>query len=139
MSIDENKAIFRRMIEELWNKKNLDVADELFAPNATSPTAPQLPPGPEGVKQIAGMFLAAFPDLQITIDYLVAEGDRVFGRLTERATHKGAFFGIPPTGKQVKFTEMGILRIENGKIAESWYDMDMLGLMGQIMPQQPKG
>jgi predicted ester cyclase len=136
MSSEENKAIFRRMIDGLWNEKKLDVADELFTEGSTSPTAPQLPAGPEGVKQIASTFLAAFPDLQITIDFLVAENDRVFGRLTERATHLGTFFGIAPTGKAVQFTEMGILRIEDGKIAESWYDIDMLGLMGQIMPQQ---
>jgi predicted ester cyclase len=136
MSLEENKAIFRRMIEEIWNKKNAYVADELFAPDATSPTAPQLSPGPVGVKEIARTFLAAFPDLEITIDYLVAEGDRVFGRLTERATHRGDFFGIPASGKQVQFTEMGILRIANGKIVESWYDLDMLGLLGQISPQQ---
>jgi predicted ester cyclase len=136
MSVEENKVIFRRMIEELWNEKKLEVADELFAPDATSPTVPQLPHGPEGVKQVASMFLAAFPDLQITIDYMVAEGDRVFGRLTERATHKGTFFGIAPTGKRVQFTEMGILRIENGKVVESWYDVDMMGLMQQIMLKQ---
>jgi predicted ester cyclase len=139
MSVEENKAIFRRMIEELWNEKRLAVADELFASDATSPTVPQLPRGPEGVKQVASMFLAAFPDLQISIDYMVAEGDRVFGRLTERATHKGTFFGIAPTDKQVQFTEMGILRIENGKVVESWYDVDMMGLMQQIMPQQQRG
>jgi len=134
VSVEENKAIFRRMTEDLWNNKNLDVADELFAADATSPTAPSLPPGSEGVKQIARMFFAAFPDLQISIDYLVAEGDKVFGRLTEQGTHRGTFLGISPTGKQVKFTEMGILRIADGKIAESWYDVDMLGLMGQITP-----
>jgi predicted ester cyclase len=132
MSVEENKAIFRRMIEEVWNKRNLDAADELFAPDATSPSAPQLPPGPEGVKMIAGMFLQAFPDLQITIDKLVASGDRVAGRLIERATHQGDFMGIAPTGKAVEFTEMGLLRIENGKIAESWYEVDMMGLMQQI-------
>ncbi len=133
--VEENKRIFRRMIDEVWNKKNVDAADELFAPDATSPSAPQLPPGPAGVKMIAGMFLQAFPDLQVSIEDLIGEGDRVAGRLVERATHQGEFFGVKPTGTKVEFQEIGILRIRGGKIVESWYDVDMLGLYGQIAPQ----
>ncbi len=132
MSREENKAIFRRMIDEVWNNRNMDAADELFAPDHTSPSAPQLPAGPEGVKIIAGMFLQAFPDLHIEVDRLVASEDRVAGRLIERATHQGEFMGIPPTGNAIDFTEIGLLRIENGKIAESWYEMDMMRLMQQI-------
>lgn len=136
MSLEANKVIFTRMINELFNDKNMASADELFAPDATVPSIPDTPPGPEGARQIADMFLSAFPDLQVSIDYIVAEGDRVFGRMTERATHRGTFFGIPATQRPVEFTEMGIVRIENGKIVESWFDMDMFGLMMQIMPVQ---
>jgi predicted ester cyclase len=136
MSVDENKAIFRRMIEEVWNQKRLDVADELFTADATSPSAPDLPAGPAGVKMIAGMFLNAFPDLHIDIEHEVAEGDRVFGHLRERGTHTGPLATptgeVPATGKSVDFNEMAIVRIVDGKIAESWYDMDMVGMLMQI-------
>lgn len=131
MSLEDNKAILRRMIEEVWNQRRLEVADELFAPEAVSPGIP-VPPGPEGVKIIAGMFLSAFPDLHMEIDAVIAEGDLVVGRFTETATHRGEFMGVPATGKPVKFTEMGILRIRAGKIVESWYQLDQFGLMQQI-------
>jgi len=129
---EANKALMRRFINEVWNKGNLDVADEVFHPQAYSPSAPTLPPGPEGVKMIATMFRSAFPDYWMTIDYLVAEDDRVAARFTQGGTHQGELFGIPATGKQVKFTEMGILRIADGKVVESWYDVDMLGMMQQL-------
>jgi predicted ester cyclase len=142
-SREANKALMRRFIEEVWNKGNLEVADEIFHPEATSPSAPTLPPGPEGVKVIATMFRDAFPDYWMTIDYLVAEDDRVAARFTQGGTHKGELFGIPATGKQVKFTEMGILRIADGKVVESWYDVDMLGMMQQLgvggSPEQGQG
>jgi predicted ester cyclase len=116
----------------VWNKGNLDVAEEIFHPQHTSPSAPTLPPGAEGVKMIATMFRSAFPDYWMTIDHLVAEPDRVAARFSQGGTHQGDLFGIPPTGKTVKFTEMGILRVADGKIVESWYDVDMLGMMQQL-------
>lgn len=132
MSTEENKAIFHRFIEEVWNKGNLAVADELFTPDAVSPSAPNLPPGSEGVKIIATMFRSAFPDFHMTIEDLIAEEDKVVARFTQGGTHKGEFMGIAPTGKQVEFTEIGILRIVGGKVVESWYETDMLGLMQQL-------
>jgi predicted ester cyclase len=129
MSTEENKAIFRRFIEEVWNHGNLAVADELFAPNAVSPSAPQLPPGSE--------FRSAFPDFHMKIEDLIAEGDKVIARLTESGTHLGEFMGIAPTGKHVEFTEIGILRIADSKVIESWYETDMFGLMQQLSPILP--
>ena len=129
---EENKAIMRRMIDEVWNKRNLDVADELFHPEASSPSAPTLPRGPEGVKLIARMFHSAFPDYWMRIDHMVADGDRVAAKFTQGGTHQGELFGIPATGKQAEWTETGILRIADGKIVESWYDVDMLGMMQQL-------
>lgn len=139
MAIEENKAIFRRFIEEVWNQGNLAVADELFAPNAVSPNAPQLPPGPEGVKIITTMFRSAFPDFHMKIGDLIAEGDKVIARFTESGTHLGEFMGIAPTGKHVEFTEIGILRIAAGKVIESWYETDMLSLMQQLGAIPPMG
>jgi predicted ester cyclase len=135
-SIEENKAIFHRVIEELWNQKKLDVADELFAADHESPSAPGLPAGPAGTKMIAGMFLAAFPDLHVDIEIEIAEGDTVGGRLRQKGTHTGAMASptgeIPPSGKSVDFTEVAMLRIADGKVVTSWYWTDMIGLLTQI-------
>lgn len=132
MSTESNKAIFRSMIEEFWNKKRLDTAAEFFSADTYSPSIPTLPPGPEGVKMFAGAFLSAFPDLEITIDKIVASGDLVAGRLLQKGTHKGDLMGIPASNKSVDFSEMAICKIVDGKIAISWYQTDMLSLMKQI-------
>jgi steroid delta-isomerase-like uncharacterized protein len=129
---EANKALMARFIEQVWNRGNLAVADELFHPDHTSPSAPTLPPGPEGTKMIATAFRNAFPDFHMSIEQIAAEDDRVAARFIETGTHQGELFGIAPTGKKVKFSEIGILRIADGKIVESWYDVDMLGLMGQL-------
>jgi predicted ester cyclase len=135
-SIEENKAIFHRIIDELWNQKKIDVADELFAADHESPSAPGLPPGPAGTKMIASMFLAAFPDLHVDIEIEIAEGDTVGGRLRQKGTHTGPMVSptgtIAPTGKAVDFTEVAMLRIVDGKVATSWYWTDMIGLLTQI-------
>ncbi len=136
MSVEENKVIFRRVIEELWNQQKLEAADELFAADHESPSAPGLPPGPAGVKAIAGMFLTAFPDLKVEIEIEIAEGDLVGGRLRQRGTHTGPMASptgeVPPSGKPVNFTEVAMLRIADGKVATSWYWTDMIGLLTQI-------
>ena len=116
--------------------RKLDVADELFAADHESPSAPGLPPGPAGTKMIAGMFLAAFPDLHVDIEIEIAEGDMVGGRLRQKGTHTGPMVSptgtIPPSGKAVDFTEVAMLRIVDGKVATSWYWTDMIGLLTQI-------
>lgn len=127
-----NRRLMERFIEEVWNRKNLAVSEEVFAPEATSPDAPMLPPGPAGVNVIAGMFHNAFPDFHMEIDFLAAEGDRVAAHFVQGGTHLGELFGIPATGKRVSFGEMGLLRIENGKVVESFYNTDMLSLMQQL-------
>ena len=136
MTVNENKAIFRRVIEEVWNQKKLDAADELFTADHMSPSAPGLPAGPAGVKAIAGMFLQAFPDLKVDMEITVAEGDLVGGRLRQRGTHSGPMVTptgtIEATGKPVDFTEVALLRVADGKVAESWYWTDMIALLQQI-------
>lgn len=129
---EENKAIYRRFIEEVWNRGNVAVADEILAPDATAPSAPQLPPGPEGVKAVVQVFRIAFPDFYMTIEDILAEDDKVVARFTEGGTHQGTFMGIAPTGKQVTFTEIAIIRMVNGKIVESRWEVDMLGLYEQL-------
>lgn len=129
---EANHALMRRFIEEVWNKGNVEVADEIFHPEATSPSAPGLPPGAAGVKFIVKMFRDAFPDYHMEISHLVAEDDRVAARFIQSGTHEGDLMGIAPTGKKATWTEIGVLRIADGKVVESWYDVDMLGMMGQL-------
>ena len=136
MSSADNKAIFHRVIDEIWNQQRLDVADELFAADHVSPSVPGLPAGPAGVKAIAGMFLSAFPDLKVDIEIEVAEGDLVGGRLRQRGTHKGALVSpqgtIDASGKSVDFTEMALLQVSGGKVTRSWYWTDMIALLTQV-------
>jgi len=133
---EENKAIFHRIIEEVWNQGNLDAVDELFAADHESPSAPGLPPGPAGTKMIAQMFLAAIPDLHVDIEIEIAEGDTVGGRLRQKGTQTGAMVSpageIPASGNAVNFTEVAMLRIKDGKVVTSWYWTDMIGLLTQV-------
>ncbi len=134
---EENKALMRRFIEEVWNKGNLAVADELFHPEASSPSAPQLPRGPQAVRDMATMFRTGFPDFHMTIEDMIAEADMVVGRFTQGGTHQGEFMGIAPTGRTVSFTEIGVLRIKGGQVVESWYESDILGLSSQLTAPAP--
>ena len=134
MSAEENKTILRRFVEEVWNQRKFEVLDEICAPNLVlhDPTMPGLSQGPEGIKQYISPFFAAFPDVQVEIDDVFAEADRVALRCTIRGTHKGELMGIPPTGKQVTFTGQAIYRLANGKIAEDWIAADVFGLLQQL-------
>jgi steroid delta-isomerase-like uncharacterized protein len=140
MSTEDNKAIVRRFYEEVWNKGNLTVADQLLAPDVLDHTAPPgLPPGREGHKQLVTMFRTPFPDLDSTIEDQVAEGDTVVSRLRVRGTHQGEFFGVPPTSKQFTITSIDLDRIGDGKIVEHWSIADQLGLMQQLGIIAPMG
>jgi steroid delta-isomerase-like uncharacterized protein len=122
VSVEENKTLVRREQEELWNHTgDLDAAEELFAADQA-----------EAAKQEAADFRQGFPDVVSTIEDLIAEGDKVVARWRSRATHRGDYMGIPPSGKEVEFMGISVYRIEGGKIAESWTVEDQLGLMRQI-------
>lgn len=133
MSVEENKALYRRWFEEVVNDGDLALADELLAPDYRLhfPGAPQ-PFDRDGHKQLVMMFRTGFPDWIETVDEVIAEADKVVIRVTGRGTHEGEFQGIPPTGASVTATGVGIGRIENGRIAESWAAYDALGLMQQL-------
>ena len=140
MSTEENKALIRHFVEEA-NKHNLNQADEMCAPDVVG-HFPGLPPvqGLDTFKQLVSGMLTAFPDLHVTVEDLIAEGDKVVFRQTWRGTHQGAFQGIRPTGKQVTFTGIAICRIVGGKIAEEWAVHDDLGLMQRLgaIPQMAR-
>ena len=133
MSAEENKAVARRVLHEVVQKGNLDVVDELIAPEYrySAPGNPEVR-GPEGYKQLVTMYRSAFPDMQMTEDDIVAEGDKVVTRWTARGTHRGELMGIPPTGKQINVTGMVIARIAGGKIVEEHEVFDALGMMQQL-------
>ncbi len=134
MSAEENKAIVRRFYEEVVNKSNLRLAEELIASNYIEHSAPPgLAPGLEGFKQFLTMIGTAFPDIHVTVEDLIAERDRVAARLTIRGTHKGKLMGtILATGKQATWTGIDIVRIAGGKIIERWSERDLLSLMQQL-------
>jgi steroid delta-isomerase-like uncharacterized protein len=130
---ERNKAVVRRFIEEVQNRKNMDLFDELNAPDFVNLSAPPgMPTDREGGKMFLGGFLNAFPDSQITIDDMIAEGDRVVTKKTFTGTHTGEFGGIPATGNSVTLQYVDILRLRDGKIIEHWLCMDQLTFLQQL-------
>ena len=132
MSNEENKALVRRFFEA-FNAGDLDGVAALFAPHAVvhNSGAPD-PLNLEGFRQLAAIFLAAFPAGKHTIEDMIGEGDKVVTRITYRGTHTGDLMGIPPTGKQVAVSAMTIDQITNGNIVETWRLFDQLGMMQQL-------
>ena len=129
---EENKALVRRYIEEALGKGELSVIEEIFAPGAVSHTPNGDLIGPEGLKEPVTMRRNAFPDLTVTIDDQIAEGDKVVTRLTFSGTHRGDYRGVAATGRQATWSQIAIARIEDGMIVESWRIPDRLGLRQQL-------
>ena len=133
MSTEDNKAVVRRFYEEVFNQKNTAAIDQFIAPTIVDHAAPPgIPGGIEGQKQLAGLYLMAFPDLHFTVEDMIAEGDKVVARLTASGTQQGVFMGISPTGKRTTVTAIDIIRIAGGKFVEHWLEMDTLGLLQQL-------
>ena len=131
---EEKKAVVRlynELVERYWRTGDADAFDEVVASDFVH-HAPGLPPDLEGMKQALPMFRAAFPDMRLTVEDMIAEGDKVVDRVTVRGTHEGELMGIPASGKQVEFMETHISRIADGKIVERWGEWDALGMMQQI-------
>ncbi|MDQ1274529.1 MAG: hypothetical protein QG610_100 [Euryarchaeota archaeon] len=132
MSIEENRAIVRRFFEEGPSKGNLDIADELLSPDFTLHVPLPASQGIEGINEVITTCRAAFEHLNVTIEDMTAEGDKVAARFTARGIHKGNFMGLPATGKPITMTGIEIFRIKDGKIAELWGEANLLGLMQQL-------
>ena len=133
--LKENKDWPRRFMDEVYNKGNVEFIDEVVAPNYVvhDPNSPEgMSGGVEGAKQFVEMYRAAFPDTQMTVEHLIAEGDKVVTRWTARGTHQGELLGMAPSGNRVEVTGISIDRIEGGKFVESWSTYDTLGMMQQI-------
>ncbi|HZU02399.1 MAG TPA: ester cyclase [Ktedonobacteraceae bacterium] len=133
MSTEDNKALVNRYFHAAWNQGNPAVIDELFAATFQAHN-PAVPNGGsrEGFKQFNSVFRSAFPNLRISQDDVIAEGDQVVTRFTVHGTHQGELQGIPPTGKQMTITGIEIVRVSGGKIVEAWSEFDQLGMLQQL-------
>jgi steroid delta-isomerase-like uncharacterized protein len=129
---EQNKRLVRRDIEEVWNRANYGLVDELVASDYAGHQPRSEANGREGYRRFFATLRAAFPDLRFTIEDEIAEGDRVVTRWTARGTHEGAFQGIPPTGKPGVVTGITIKRLADGKIVEGWTTVDELGMLQQL-------
>ena len=130
MSTEQNKAIARRSIEELWNGRNAEVIDELFAEDYHDPSRKDRRAWKE---EVVALFAAGTPpDLHITVEDQIAEGDKAVIRWTWSFTHTVPFLGAAPTGKHISFTGISIYRVQGGKIVEGWFNNDELGLNRQL-------
>ena len=131
---EENKTVVRRFIEEVWNKGNLAVADQVISANYThhDEATPDFGPGPEGEKKRVALYRTAFPDLRFTIEDLIAESEAVTCRWSSRGTHRQPLSGIAPTGKVINVSGITITRLAGGKIVEGWVNWDALGMLQQL-------
>jgi steroid delta-isomerase-like uncharacterized protein len=133
MTVQDNKTLIRRLIDEVANTGDLDRADALVDADSVDHAAlATQAPGLAGFKQGVAMLRAAFPDLRIAIEEILADGDKVAARLTLRGTHRGPFAGLPASGKQATWAAMSIWRIAGGKVVERWLLPDAPSLQRQL-------
>lgn len=134
MSVNTNRAIIKRFVEEVWNRGRLDLVEEFFDEDVIDHYRPGSP-GLRGRKQsqdVMGMVRAALPDIHVSLDDVIAEGDRVVTRWNWTATHEGELLGVSATGKPITNSGTTIYRFANARIAEVWNFFDELGLMQQM-------
>jgi steroid delta-isomerase-like uncharacterized protein len=133
MTAETNKIVMRRFLEFI-NTASESLAQELISPDAIFhvPGRPEPMRGPAGYLAIIGMMRGGFPDIQWTLEEMVADGDKVAARFTMRGTHRGVFFDVPPTGKIIAVQAMNIYRLSGGQFVEEHGQPDMLGLLQQI-------
>jgi len=137
MSLEKNKAVVRREVD-FWNGHDADKAGEVYAADYVGHEPGGFHDGTlEQVTESARAIFVAFPDMHLTADFIIAEGDMVVKRWTVHGTHKGELMGIPPTGKKIVVTGCNVFRIVGDKIAECWASTDMLGMLQQlgVIPQ----
>lgn len=130
MSSETNKAIIRRYLEQVFNERRYDLLEEFLVEGVELHSA-GIAPGLAAAEKWVAMLIAAFPDQHMTIDDVIAEGDRVVVRSTLNGTHQGEMQGIPATGNPVSQTSITIFRLAKGKIVEGWFAADNLSMMQQ--------
>ena len=133
MAVDLNKQLVRRVVDEIWHPRRFDLIDNLFTPGFVNHD-PDTPEARDraGYRAWANALVTGIPDLHVTIEDLIAEGDKVAKRWTARGTHTGPLPGIAASGKAVTFSGTTIYRMEDGRVAECWWSKDMLGLLQQL-------
>ena len=133
MSTEKNKLVMSRFVEFI-NTADEKLAQELISANAKfyAPGSPEPMQGPAGYLAIIGMMRSGFPDIQWTLEETIVEGDKVAARFMMRGTHRGSFFGVPPTGKSIAVQAMNFYRLSNGQFIEEYGMPDRMGLMQQI-------
>jgi steroid delta-isomerase-like uncharacterized protein len=140
MTEAENKAIARRFNEDVWGKGDEAALEELLAPDFVDHDAlPGQTPDLEGHRWVLAAFRGAFPDLGVTTEDVVAEGEKVVSRWTARGTHRGALMGIAPTGNEVTIEGIDVLRVAGGRIQERWSrtnDLEMMQQLGAVPPPE---
>lgn len=133
MQLEENKLFYQRFIQEVFNEGRLDKVAEFVSPSYLLHDAPPgTPSGPEAIVQAVSMFRGGFPDMEITMEKMLAEGDMLAMKSSWTGTHRGTIFGIPATGRSVKVSALTMVRISKGRICESWVKNDVMGLMNQL-------
>jgi predicted ester cyclase len=134
---DTTKQVIREFTKIFKNEHYVNGVDHLFDRTFVHHFRNPLPDGFEGLRQVGIMMNGAFPDVVVTEEDLIASGDKVVERSSAAATHKGALMGAPPTNKRVKWSEIHIYRLQNGKIAEHWAEIAMMELLQQtgVLPQ----
>ena len=139
MGVDENKALVRRFIQEIFLAGRQDSVDELLTDDFLPHTWGRMEPGKDGLIDGIKRVSAGLSDAEMTIEDMIAEGDRVAVRLTSSASQTGPFMGIPPSGKRYTIGEIHIFRVRDGKVAEHWHQADFLGMMRQLgaLPEPP--
>jgi steroid delta-isomerase-like uncharacterized protein len=133
VSEEDNKAVIRRWIEA-YNNRDMQAEADVLDPGyvAHVPAAPGPLEGLEAWRKFTAPFVEAFPDLRLTVEDILSEGDKVAARVVFHGTHRGEFQGIAPTGKEVAFSSIEVNRVVGGKVEEHWVELDLLGLMQQL-------
>lgn len=131
-SVTQNLALVSRIWNEIWNKGALEASDEVFAKDYLGHLPIMTVHGPEEFKNLVKVYLAAFPDVHLTVEDAFGAGDRVTVRWTSRGTHEGVMMGIPPSHNKIEVMGISIFRMTGGQVAEEWEGFDTLGMMQQI-------
>ncbi|MDY0813188.1 ester cyclase [Kitasatospora purpeofusca] len=139
--VEANKALIRELTERAFNDGDLSAIGDRFAEDYVvhAPGLPPMPPGPDSFRQAVLLWRNAFPDVNVTVEDVAGDGDRVYARFTTRGTHQGRLFDIPPTGKPVTVHEMSCHRIVDGRVVESWIGDNVPRILLDIGAIQPVG